>query len=328
MEIDMNKQEIARFLRWGFIDDVEYPEPVPTNEDISFEDAQRAFLEVLKMQLPEDDDFVLAYSGSYTGASYLKLLNRNVKIVTGEFLNNAMYIAGYFHCDLYQNPFRDLEGDLFDIHNFLPQPRCILGDIYVWNRQRYLAENGWVNCLCEGGSDSLLLVNTWADYSRMGILSDIDLQFLGLPHAPITLKNDTLPDLFSAIHYWYNHNMSTIRNNMMADHFGTKILSPYLDPELADLCLRLPFEYKANKKILKKTVPLPIQVARMINGMIYVNLVNMLISKGMMALVDKYVGNRMNKMYTILDYYKVQTIKDPIKLYQLLNLAIWHEVRE
>ena len=42
---NMNKQEIARFLKWGFIDNVEYPEPVPINEDISFEDAQKTFLE-------------------------------------------------------------------------------------------------------------------------------------------------------------------------------------------------------------------------------------------------------------------------------------------
>jgi hypothetical protein len=322
----MNKQEIARFLKWGFIDNVEYPEPVPINEDISFEDAQKTFLEVLKIQLPKDDDFVLAYSGSYTGASYLKLLNRNVKVVTGEFLNNAMYIAGYFHCDLYQHPFKDLESDLFEIHNFLEKPRCTLGDIYVWNRQRYLAENGWINCLCEGGADSLLLINKWT--SRIGIFSDIDIQFLRLPYVPISLKNDTMPDLFSAIHYWYNHNISTVRNNMMADHFGTKIISPYLSPELAYLCLRLPFEYKVNKRILKETVSLPIQAARMINGIIYANIIRMLISKGMMMLVNKYVGNKFNRMYTMLDYHKVQSITDPIKLWQLLNLAIWFKVHE
>lgn len=325
----MNKQEIARFLRWGFIDDVDYPEPVPMMKDKGMDgDLESIFLNILIPLLPKHNNFVMAYSGGYAGAAYLELYGKmkNVHIVTGEFLNNAMYMAGYYHCRLDLNPFGELEKDLFDIHTFLPQPRCILGDIYVWNRQRYLAENGWFNCLCEGGSDSLFIPNAWADYSRMGILSDEDIEFLGLPEAPIVLKNETIEDLCSAIHYWYNHNLSTVRNNMMADHFGTTIISPFINEELSKFVLSLPYDLKQNGKLFKQAVPLPTQVHNMVRGNIYVNLVKMLISKGMMNLVDKYLGNKNSRIFTVLDFYKVQTFHDPIKLWQLLNLAISYEV--
>lgn len=316
----MDLEKVSRFLKYGFTENIDYPEPIPVKR-ITMDEAKNKLIKLLV--LPSDKEIIMAHSGSYTGAVFMYLLrDRNIKVVSGKFLNNSMYLAGYFKCDFYQNDFGDLENDLIEMHNYWNSPRCLLGDFYTYNRQRYFNQMGFKKCLCEGGAESLMVADYYSDFKKIGILNDSDLEFLNLPIPSISLRKDTQEDSFSAIHYWYNHNVSTKRNKMLSKKFGVDIIQPFLNREIELFCLSLPLELKINMRVLKEAVILPLKVNKMIDGRVYQNILSLLKLIGFDSLIEKYLKNKNKKIFKILNYDKVNSISDNLKKWQLLNLSI------
>ncbi len=155
----LTAENLGKYLRVGFIDDLDYGDVHPIN-DIPFDDAKSRIIEILEEYISELDPDKSAFvtTGGLNSASILAFKN-GPDVKTFGFTGTwSLDLSEYFNTTHFLADFSNIEEDLIEVNKLFDTPHLgTIGDVFIYSRLKKIHEQGIKIDVCEGGPEWLML---------------------------------------------------------------------------------------------------------------------------------------------------------------------------
>lgn len=152
----MHKEELARYLKFGFARTFEYGETVETIE-IGWSEAKEKFLELYQASFKKFPGNSLAFCGGLASCMNLSYMDKNIPTLSVELGVNTKELSEKFNAENFLFEIKNVERSLIEMVKIWDEPRCCIEDVLAFARQGGAKPLGFSEIYCEGGTDYLLM---------------------------------------------------------------------------------------------------------------------------------------------------------------------------
>lgn len=325
---------IPEYLKYGSVSN-DYSYTIPTYLDIEFEEAVSKYESIIEenISILNRENPVYTLSGGIDSSLIFSFLNKPKCFCAQVNGNDDYYFASKLCPGVKKNDgfnYINLEDILIELQTIWDNPHCMRSDIYdyyVYNQYNLIVVGEDPNHV-----NAIDYLNKGRPYihnfiKEIEVFSNKEIEEFGYNIPKIELKRDSIIDVVNFVYDWW-----TKVNRKIFFRFEN-IKSPYMMDNATSFYKSLPLKYQCNKKLVRELVrrrlPQYILDRPKRTGDSFNRVFMSEHSDQLTALKEKYLIDKNKNIFHFLDYNLVQKhLVSFKKMWRLLNLAIWLEIKK